>query len=411
MRSAVAVLLLAATAVSADSRPWMNAMDPVNTRVNALLAQMTSEEKINQILHLWTTFTDKAIIATYANTSVGAAYIQAISANTTCNMDLVCRTQARNNLQQSIVSSSRLGIPMTFVAETLHSVFSSAKRGARGGRRVGAENAKPVSTIFPMPNLQGASWNTSLVEQIAATVALETRAAGCDRGFSPEIQVTVDPRFGRMQENFGADPTLVAAFAVAALHGLSDGGGPSAYLENFETKIISEAKHFAAYGFGDHDGAPADVSIPLLYDVYLRPWAAYVKAGGRGAMAAHNSVNNQPCHSSKWLLTSVFREELGCRECLIGSDFDDIVNLQNVGTANVTKYPGLPGPTDASLQALSAGLDQDLGGYSYTSLTPAYAAKLVNETDLDRATANVLRTKFAAGLFDQPLTNMSHLAR
>lgn len=63
-------------------------------------------------------------------------------------------------------------------------------------------------------------------------------------------------------------------------------------------------------GFGDADGAPADVSIPTLYDIYLKPWAAYVAAGGRGAMASHNSVNGQPCHSSKWLLTDVFRNEL-----------------------------------------------------------------------------------------------------
>lgn len=89
-------------------------------------------------------------------------------------------------------------------------------------------------------------------------------------------------------------------------------------LPDYNTTITSEAKHYAVYGFGDADGAPADVSIPTLYDIYLRPWIAYVAAGGRGAMASHNSVNGRPCHSSSWLLTDIFRNELGCEKCFIG---------------------------------------------------------------------------------------------
>ena len=169
------------------------------------------------------------------------------------------------------------------------------------------------------------------------------------------------------------------------------------------------------YGYGDADGSPADVSIPTLYDVYLRPWKAYVKAGGRGCMASHNSVNGRPCHSSSWLLTHVFRNELGCEKCLIGTDFRDVELLSDMNTANTSRYPGLPPDTDASIQALAAGVDQDLGGYSFGSLLPASKANLLpKETGsvhgIDAAAASVLRTKFAAGLFDHPYTDAALLA-
>lgn len=169
-------------------------------------------------------------------------------------------------------------------------------------------------------------------------------------------------------------------------------------------------------GYGDADGAPADVSIPTLYDIYLKPWKAYVAAGGRGAMASHNSVNGRPCHSSSWLLTDVFRKELGCEKCFIGTDFRDIELLSNMNTANTTRYAGMPPDTDASIQALAAGIDQDLGGYSFGSLTPATNAGLVpkpapGQHGIDEACRNVLRTKFAAGLFDQPYTDPALLTR
>ena len=147
------------------------------------------------------------------------------------------------------------------------------------------------------------------------------------------------------------------------------------------------------------------------YDIYLRPWKAYVNAGGRGAMAAHNTVNGVPCHSSKWLLTDILRTELGCDKCLIASDFRDIELLSDMNTANVSRYPSMPPDTDASIQSLAAGMDQDLGGYSFGSLLPASKAGLVppptkeSPHGIDQAVTNVLRAKFASGLFDQPYTN------
>jgi len=115
------------------------------------------------------------------------------------------------------------------------------------------------------------------------------------------------------------------------------------------------------------------------------------------------------------LLTDVFRTELGCDKCLIGTDFRDIELLSDMNTANTSRYPGLPADTDASLQSLAAGVDQDLGGFSFSSLLPAYAAGLVPAPTksaphgIDEACTNVLRAKFAAGLFENPYTDESRV--
>eukprot|EP01059_Diplonema_ambulator_P005338 TRINITY_DN15083_c0_g1_i4.p1 TRINITY_DN15083_c0_g1~~TRINITY_DN15083_c0_g1_i4.p1 ORF type:complete len:823 (+),score=219.82 TRINITY_DN15083_c0_g1_i4:52-2520(+) len=400
----ITVMVMAAMA-GHGKRPWMDRAQPIDQRVAALLGQMTIEEKVNQMLHVWVTDHDDNIMSTYGTTGIGAAYLQQISANSSCNTDPVCRLEARNKLQAYLVNTSRLGIPITMVCETLHSDFTTLASTA-------TDVTNAMGTAFPMPVAQGSSWNTTLVQTVASAIAAESRASGANFGFSPELQVITDPRFGRMVENFGSDPYLVSQYATAAVYGLTgtpeEGNtGPDSYIQ--QNKVISEGKHFAAYGYGGHDGAPADVSIPALYDIYLRPWKAFVKAGGRGCMAAHNSVNGQPCHSSSWLLTDIFRNELGCANCLIGSDFDDIVNLNSFWTADPDKYPGLSAATDASIQALGAGLDVDLGGYSYPSLLQAAEKGLVNMTAIDRAVSNVLRTKFASGIFDEPITPTSTL--
>ena len=397
----IAIFLTTCITVNSADR-WKDSSSPIPERVRALVDEMTIEEKINQLLHLWIPVKDVDVLKNYGKTGVGAMYIQKLSSNSTCNVIPECRLSARNNLQQKLMKESRLGIPISFITESLHSNYNKYFENTD-------TEGTPLGTIFPMPISQGSSWNTTLVEQIGSVIALEARSSGSDRGFSPELQVTIDPRFGRTQENFGADPTLVSTYARSAVWGVSGrDGSPNTYLD--KNKLIAEAKHFAAYGYSDHDGAPADVGISKLYDVYLRPWKAFVSAGGRGAMAAHNSVNGIPCHSSTWLLTKILREELGCVDCFIGTDYNDVYNLKFFGTVNETKYPNHSPTTDGSIQAISAGIDQDMGGTAFPSLLNASIDNLVNISFINRAVSNVLRTKFASGLFDDPVTNLSRLS-
>jgi hypothetical protein len=318
----------------------MDASKTPDERVALLMPVLSLEEKVNQMLHVWTTVKDVDIISKYGNTSVGAMYLAHLAANMTCDASPQCRLAARNALQKKLVEESKHGIPISFVTESLHSPMRSSRKAAYVNVHGDVEGPTPcaaaiakfcphlqgskckacvaqhsaaitpacptpgqvdqvcgtnegavMGTIFPMPAGQGCTWNATAVEGVAAAIAAESRASGADRGFSPELQVATDPRFGRTQENFGGDPFLVSRLGVAATLGLQGGdtSGPSGYLPNYNTTITSEAKHFAVYGYGDVDGAPADVSIATLYDVYMRPWKAYVEAGGRGAMAAHNT--------------------------------------------------------------------------------------------------------------------------
>lgn len=143
-------------------------------------------------------------------------------------------TSARNDWQRWQVNNTRLGIPTSFVSETLHSGFG-------GG------------TIFPMPSLQGCSWNSTLIRNIAEVIALEARVSGTDRGFSPVLHFCTDPRFGRCEESFSEDPIVISLLGAAAVTGLSgpgQAGAASTYLSDFNTKIATEAKHYAAYAYG-----------------------------------------------------------------------------------------------------------------------------------------------------------------
>ena len=289
------------------------------------------------------------------------------------------------------MNMSRLHLPVSFHSETLHGACGSC-------------------TIFPMPVGQGSSWNVALVSAIARVVAIEAWSTGIDRGFSPEINVPTDARFGRTEENFSEDPALVGALGAAAVLGLHGGntGSPSDPLPPFA--IVSEAKHAAAYAFGGKDGAAADLSERTLHDIYLRPWREYALAGGRGLMLAHNTINQEPCHSSRTLM-GWLREQGNLSGALFGSDMCD-VGLLRVNGLHVA----------ASLEAaaalsMGAGLDQELcnaedgRGQAFPLAAQAVADGLLPQAALDRAAGNVLRAKFSSGLFDgRALVNDTNLA-
>lgn len=367
-------LLAALAAVSAAAVPDVPLYKvkgaPIDQRVADLVSRMTLEEKVNQLIQVWFTVTYDQIIALYNQTSVGAAYLMYLPNNG----DNRTQWQAANDLQRYMLKNSRLGIPVDMVQETLH-----------GGMQNG--------TIFPMPCSMGATWNVSLVHAIGRIIGVEARVGGATRAFSPELQVDTDPRFGRLQEGFGEDPKLVSDLGVAyALGMLNDNtGGPNAYLD--VTAPVTEAKHYAAYGFAGKDGYRADMSNATLFNVYLRPWRAYARAtGARAIMLSHQETNGLPNHMNTWLVRDVFRGMFGGNSTLVGSDYGDINNLRLFQMA-VTQE-------DAALLALQAGVDQELGGSTYPTLVTAGSDGRLNVSDLDRAVSNALRGKFATGLFD-----------
>lgn len=290
---------------------------------------------------------------------------------------------ARNKIQGSLVNESRLGIPASWSQEALHS-------GAAGG------------TVFPELVTQGSTWDPQLIKNISAAVAAEARMTGVDVAFSPVLNQWVDSRFGRLQEGYSENPTLTAAYAVAAVQGFQGPQPPGKWAPMALDKVVALGKHYAAYGaaLGGLNGAPAELSERTLREFFLKSWRAFAHAGGKGAMTAHNTVLGQPCHANDYLVNTIFREEFGFGDGIIVSDCNDIEALVDFRVAEDIPH--------AAAAAMEGGVDLDLqcgSNSAYTQLQEAISARILNETKVEVAARRVLLEKFAAGLFDHPLTD------
>lgn len=202
---------------------WMDPTKGVEERLAALLPTLSVEQLAAQTEHLWTTVSMAKILANYSKTGVGASYIAHPTGNGTCDSDPACNLKSRLAANRALMKSC--GIPLTFVAETLHSPWISQ------------------GVVMPMPVTMGASWNTSLLTEIGRAIAREATVCGVTRGFSPEINVCTDPRFGRTQENFGSDAHHVAACGVSIATGLGGAGNaqsPTEYIS--DGSVSTEAK-------------------------------------------------------------------------------------------------------------------------------------------------------------------------
>ena len=380
--STCSVVALLGTLSSASrvelGRPLYTDKDaPIYDRVADLLSKMTLQEKIVQTYAPYGAFDVEA----FGATSVGMMSINPATKCASCTPEQL--VQARNKIQATLVNGSRLHIPGSFSQEALHSA-------TKGG------------TVFPELVTQGSSWDPELVENIASAVAAEARMTGVDVAFSPVLNQWVDSRFGRLQEGFSENPTLTAAYAVAAANGFQGPQPAGKWAPMAQDKVVALGKHYAAYGaaIGGLNGAPAELSERTLREFFLKSWKAFAKAGGKGAMTAHNTVLDRPCHANPWLVNTVFREEFSFGDGIIVSDCNDIEALMDFRVAK-----DMP---SAAAAALDGGVDLDLqcgSSSAYTSLSAAIGQKLVNETTVETAARRVLLEKMAVGLFDHPLTD------
>ncbi|KAH3756965.1 Beta-glucosidase BoGH3B [Pelomyxa schiedti] len=344
---------------------------------------MTLQEKVNQLL-VPTLPTPDELLEQYGDTGVGAYYLNSVSSCWTGTAPNGTGAEQRNQLQSAMMAQSRLAIPIEFIQESLHG-------GACGG------------TIFPMPINLACTWNTTLVQEVHRTIAVETRITGATRSFSPNINLYTDPRFGRYQEGWGEDPFLTASMATASINGLQGTLNENGYYD-FNSSIIATTKHFAAYGVtrAGQDGSAADISERTLREVYFQPFQAAVKAGTASIMPSHNEITHLglPSHASTWLLETVLRGEWGW-DGMLTSDWNDISGLQGYRLAKTEE--------DAATLALSAGVDMDLSAYSYPYLVDAVKDNKVSVDQIDRAVRRVLKVKFSSGVFDAPFAYTERL--
>ena len=281
----------------------------------------------------------------------------------------------RNNAQHYLAEKTRLGIPAIFQGEALHGFMAYG------------------STSFPQALGLASTWDPELVRQAFHAAGDEMASAGVSQAFSPVLDLSRDPRWGRTEETYGEDPYLVARMAVAAVNGLQ---GTTWNIDRHH--VMATMKHFAAHGQPESgtNTAPANISERELRETFLVPFEAAVKEGHVGsAMASYNEIDGIPSHINPWLLDRVLRQEWGFRGYVVsdGNGLQMLVETHHVAADFA----------EAARKALAAGVDFDLSdGSVYATLVDQVRDGRVPEAELDQAVKRVLEAKFRLGLFDNP---------
>ena len=325
-------------------------------KVDALLKQMTVEEKIGQLNQSFHFLKSKAVDDKVIAGQIGS-------------FDHEFDAVEINRLQRLAVEKSRLHIPLIFEADVLH------------GYRI----------IYPVPIGMAASFDMKMIEDVQKKAAFEARTAGQQWTASPMLDICRDPRWGRMVEGAGEDPYLGSEVAAAQVRGFQ--GKRPVDSEH----IIVALKHFAGYGasLGGRDHDDVNLSESQLRNVYLKPFKAGVDAGAGTVMDAYIDLNDVPASGNRWLLTTVLRGEWKFRGLVI-SDNNAVSDLVPHGFARDKE--------DAAKLALHAGVDVALSnvGLDTDGLIAAAKDGSLNMDELDTAVRRVLSMKFEMGLFDHP---------
>jgi beta-glucosidase len=375
------ILLGLALLVSQARAPYLDPTLPVERRVDDLLARMTLEEKVGQMLCLWQG--KRAITDSQGRFDprrapqwfrVGIGRIERPGDGRGARAE----AEYTNAIQHWVKDSTRLGIPVLFNEEALH------------GHE--AEQA----TSFPQAIALASTWNPELVERVFTADAAEARARGIHQVLAPVVDIARDPRWGRIEETYGEDPYLAARMGVAAVHGF----------QGRDTKIgpghvLATLKHMTGHGqpeSGTNVG-PAPYGERTLRDMFLYPFEVSIKEGGaRSVMPSYNEVDGIPSHANRWLLHDVLRGEWGF-DGVVVSDWFAIAQLVDV-------HHVVADPAEAARRALAAGVDIELPDVqAYGTLVEQVRAGRVAEASIDTVVRRLLRPKFELGLFENPFVN------
>jgi beta-glucosidase len=361
----VAAGLLALALVPRDAGAQALVNPVTEKKIDALLAQMTLEEKVGQLNQYSSPFD-----VTGPAPSQGAqkmAYEQ-IRTGLVGSMLNVNGAEATRKAQQLAVENSRLKIPLIFGYDVIHG----------------------YKTIFPIPLGEAASWDPAAVERSARVAATEAAAAGLHWTFGPMVDIARDARWGRIMEGSGEDPFLGSQMAAARVRGFQ--GKDLAALDT----IAACAKHYAAYGFAEagRDYNTVDISESTLRNVVLPPFKAAADAGAATFMNSFNEIGGIPTTGSTHLQRDILKGEWGFKGFVV-SDWGSIGEMVRHGfSADMA---------EAVQQAITAGSDMDMEARAYIGhLAALVKSGKVDLRLVDEAVRRVLRVKFALGLFDDP---------
>ena len=355
----LALLLMGVTGMQAQKSP-----QDMNRFIDALMKKMTVDEKIGQ-LNLPVT---GDITTGQAKSSDIAGKIKRGEVGGLFNLKGVEKIR---DVQKLAVESSRLGIPQLFGMDVIHG----------------------YETIFPIPLGLSCTWDMKAIEESARIAAVEASADGISWTFSPMVDISRDPRWGRVSEGSGEDPFLGSLIAQAMVNGYQ-GKEPSSQLKRND-EIMACVKHFALYGAGEggRDYNTVDMSRQRMYNEYFPPFEAAIEAGVGSVMASFNEVDGVPATANKWLMTDVLRGQWG---------FGGFVVTDYTGISEMIDH-GIGDLQTVSARAVNAGVDMDMVSDGFVStLKKSIQEGKVSMMTLNTACRRILEAKYKLGLFDDP---------
>jgi beta-glucosidase len=377
-----ALLLIAMTALGAESPLYLNPDATPEERTEDLLSRMTLKEKLGQVTqieihrlmrHFWNKGPlDSGWLETVI-VDYGVGSILSGGDGAPDNNSPEEWVEMTNQIQEWS-TKTRLKIPILYGIDAVHGYNSV----------VGA-------TIYPYNIGLAAAFNEELTYEYTALTAEEIAATGIHWTFAPVLDVAVDPRWGRTHETLGEDPYLVSILGKRQIEGFQRSG-----------KIIACAKHFTGYSAPKNgmDRQPAEISERDLREIHFPPYQAAIKAGVGSIMINSGAVNGVPTHASKWLLTDILRKEMGFKGLAV-SDWEDVGKLVNYHRTAANME-------EALATAYNAGMDLNMVPMDVTVIDSL--EKLVKDGRLsveriDDAVRNILRVKFRLGLFEQRIVD------
>jgi beta-glucosidase len=388
------------TLAQAPAQPlYKDASQPVERRIDDLLARMTLEEKVAQLVTVWER---KARIQTPAGQfsadkasqafphglgqiarpsdkrGVTVANAGAAGAAEGVNRDARDTAEYVNAAQRWATRQTRLGIPILMHEEALHGYVA---RGA---------------TSFPQSIALASTWDPELVERVFSVAAREMRARGAALALAPVVDVARDPRWGRIEETYGEDPYLVSEMGLAAIRGFQGRSLPLA-----ADKVMVTLKHMTGHGQPENgtNVGPAQISERTLRENFFPPFERAVKElNVRSVMASYNEIDGVPSHANPWLLNDVLRGEWGFKGAVV-SDYFAIAQM-----ADVHRMFG--DVREAAERAIKSGVDAETpDDDAYKHLPELVRSGRVPQALVDQAVRRVLRLKFEAGLFENPFAD------
>lgn len=355
-----ATVLLSSSMASAAIPSTKADQEKMDRFISGLMSKMTLEEKLGQ-LNLPPS--DDIVTGQTIDSNIGAAVAKG-QVGGTFNIK---GAEKIRDLQKIAVEKSRLGIPLLIGMDVIHG----------------------YETVFPIPLGLSCTWDLPAIERSARVAASEMSAGGICWTFSPMVDISRDPRWGRMSEGSGEDPYLGSEIAKAMVRGYQgkDLG------ENDD--VMACVKHFALYGASEagRDYNTVDMSRYRMYNEYFPPYKAAVDAGAASVMSSFNLVDGIPATENRWLLDDVLRRQW---------NFDGFV-VTDYGSIGEVAVHGLEDLPEASVRTLKAGTDMDMCSFGFIgTLKQSLEQGKVSIEDIDKAVRRVLEAKYKLGLFENP---------